>query len=34
LPVCCSTSILKVEKIDVEQQTGKWVLTSREEVSA
>ena len=26
--------ILKVEKIDVEQQKGKWVLTSREVVSA
>ena len=29
-----NVKILKVEKIDVEQQAGKWVLTSREEVSA
>ena len=29
-----NVSILKVEKIDVEQQKGKWVLTSREVVSA
>ena len=29
-----NVKILKVEKIDVEPQAGKWVLTSREVVSA